>query len=61
MVVIGPSRLRRGIVGVLIKADFKTKLTPCLSKYRPQNKNPEYQKEIFFLNYSPGFHSSMHM
>jgi|ETNmetMinimDraft_3_1059899.scaffolds.fasta_scaffold00621_2 hypothetical protein len=47
MVVIGPSRLRREIVGVLIKADFKTKLPPCLSKYRPQNKNLEYQKEIF--------------
>ena len=34
-------------MGVLIKADFKNKLTPKLSKYRPQNKTPEYQKEIF--------------
>ncbi len=34
-------------MGVLIKANFKTKLTPCLSKYRHENKDPEYQKEIF--------------
>ena len=34
-------------MGVLIKVDFKNKLTPKLSKYRPQNKTPEYQKEIF--------------
>ncbi len=34
-------------MGVLIKADFQNKLTPKLSKYRPQDKTPEYQKEIF--------------
>ena len=34
-------------MGTLIKADFQNKLTSKLSKYRPQDKNPEYQKEIF--------------
>ena len=34
-------------MGILIKADFQTKLTSKLSKYRPKDKNPEYQKEIF--------------
>jgi hypothetical protein len=34
-------------MGILIKADFQTKLTPKLSKYRPKDKDPEYQKEIF--------------
>jgi len=34
-------------VGVLIKANFQNKLTSKLSKYRPQDKTPEYQKEIF--------------
>ena len=34
-------------MGILIKADFQTKLTAKLSKYRPKDKNPEYQKEIF--------------
>ena len=34
-------------MGILIKADFQTKLSSKLSKYRPKDKNPEYQKEIF--------------
>ena len=34
-------------MGVLIKADFQNKLTSKLSKYRPRDKTPEYQKEIF--------------
>ena len=34
-------------MGVLIKADFQNKLTSKLYKYRPQDKAPEYQKEIF--------------
>ena len=41
-------------MGTLIKANFQTKLTQKLSKYRPQDKAPDYQKEIFselFSNY----------
>ena len=34
-------------MGILIKGDFRTKLTPKLSKYRSKDKAPEYQKEIF--------------
>ena len=34
-------------MGILIKVDFQTKLTPKLSKYRPKDTDPEYQKEIF--------------
>ena len=34
-------------MGILIKANFKSKLTSKLSKYRFKDKNPEYQKEIF--------------
>ena len=34
-------------MGVIIKANFQNKLTSKLSKYRPQDKTPEYQKEIF--------------
>ena len=34
-------------MGILIKGDFRTKLTSKLSKYRPNDKTPEYQKEIF--------------
>ena len=34
-------------MGILIKGDFRSKLTSKLSKYRPKDKNPEYQKEIF--------------
>ena len=34
-------------MGILIKVDFQTKLTPKLSKYRPKDTGPEYQKEIF--------------
>ena len=39
-------------MGELIKANFKNKLTPKLSKYRPQDKTPEYQKEIFSILFS---------
>jgi len=34
-------------MGILIKGDFRTKLTSKLSKYRSKDKTPEYQKEIF--------------
>ena len=34
-------------MGIVIKANFRTKLTPKLSKYRSKDKTPEYQKEIF--------------
>ena len=34
-------------MGILIKANFKSKLTSKLSKYRFKDKNPTYQKEIF--------------
>jgi hypothetical protein len=34
-------------MGILIKANFKSKLTSKLSKYRFKDKNPAYQKEIF--------------
>lgn len=34
-------------MGVLIKADFKAKLTPRLSKYDPQGSRQEYHEEIF--------------
>ena len=34
-------------MGVLIKANFKNKLTSKLFKYRPENKDIGYQKEIF--------------
>jgi len=34
-------------VGVLIRGNFKNKLTSKLSKYRPHDKTPEYQKEVF--------------
>jgi len=46
-VAIEPSKVRGGTVGELISANFKTKLIPRLSKYKPENKNPGYQKEIF--------------
>ena len=39
--------VERRIMGILIKANFKSKLTSKLSKYRFKDKNPEYQKEIF--------------
>ena len=39
-------------MGVLIKADFQNKLTSKLSKYRPRDKTPEYQKEIFSVLFS---------
>ena len=34
-------------MGVLIRAQFRNKLSPKLSKYKPQDTSPEYQKEIF--------------
>jgi len=34
-------------MGILIKGNFRTKLTSNLSKYRSEDKTPEYQKEIF--------------
>ena len=34
-------------MGVLIKVNFKNKLTSKLSKYSPENKDIGYQKEIF--------------
>ena len=34
-------------MGILIKGNFRTKLTSKLSKYRSKDKTPEYQKEIF--------------
>jgi hypothetical protein len=34
-------------MGIVIKANFRNKLAPKLSKYRPKDKTPEYQKEIF--------------
>ena len=34
-------------MGLLIKADFRNKLTSKLSKYSPKNKSVAYQKEIF--------------
>tara|TARA_B100000953_G_C17815696_1_gene356814 strand:+ start:115 stop:411 length:297 start_codon:yes stop_codon:yes gene_type:complete len=34
-------------MGIIIQANFQNKLSPKLSKYRPGNKDPEYQKEIF--------------
>ena len=39
-------------MGILIKADFQTKLTSKLSKYRPKDKSPEYHREIFFELFS---------
>ena len=40
-------KVERSIMGTLIKADFRTKLTLKLSQYRSKDKTPEYQKEIF--------------
>ena len=37
----------RSIMGTLIKADFRTKLTLKLSQYSFKDKTPEYQNEIF--------------
>lgn len=34
-------------MGIVIKANFQNKLASKLSKYRPQDKTQEYQKEIF--------------
>jgi hypothetical protein len=34
-------------MGILIKANFKSKLSSRLSKYRFKDKNSKYQKEIF--------------
>ena len=39
-------------MGILIKADFQSKLTSKLSKYRSKDKNPEYQKEISYELFS---------
>ena len=39
-------------MGALVKVDFKNKLASKLFKYRPQEKSPEYQKEIFSLLFS---------
>ena len=41
-------------MGLVLKADFKTKLNQKLSKFDPKNSNPEYHAEIFselFLNF----------
>ena len=48
-------------MGVLIKADFQNKLTPKLSKYRSQDKTPEYQKEIFSELFSKFPHFKAHV
>lgn len=34
-------------MGVIIKADFKTRLNSKLKKFDPQNSCPEYNREIF--------------
>lgn len=34
-------------MGILIKAEFGTKLTPKLLKYDATDNNPEYQADIF--------------
>ena len=34
-------------MGILIKVNFKSKLTSKFSRYRFKDKNPEYQNEIF--------------
>ena len=34
-------------MGTIIKGNFKNKLASSLSKYRPLDDSPEYQKEIF--------------
>ena len=34
-------------MGIVIKANFKTKLSPKLARYKPKDKTPAYQKEIF--------------
>mgnify|MGYP001190873016 CR=1 FL=1 len=35
-------------MGAIIKGNFQNKLTSNLSKYRPLDNAPGYQKEIFF-------------
>ena len=34
-------------MGIIIQANFQNKLSLQLSKYRPSDKRPEYQKETF--------------
>ena len=34
-------------MGIVLKADFKTKLNSRLSKFNPKNTRPEYHAEIF--------------
>ena len=34
-------------MGIVIKANFQTKLAPKLARYKPKDKTPAYQKEIF--------------
>ena len=41
-------------MGLVLKADFRTKLNQKLSKFAPKNSNPGYHAEIFselFLNF----------
>ena len=34
-------------MGLVLKADFKTKLNSKLSKFNPRNRKPEYHADIF--------------
>jgi antibiotic biosynthesis monooxygenase (ABM) superfamily enzyme len=34
-------------MGIVIKANFRTKLTPKLARYKPKDNSSVYQKEIF--------------